>query len=116
MSITTGGNKPVRVMLHRVMLQASTPTRCKRAGKPSDKITEQWHRHRQLCKLNRRPLVDNRTKAKHMGTSHIIRVMVTKGTATKDMATKAIATKGTAIKIQGISKALISIWRPRRLV
>lgn len=121
MSITIGGNKPVRVRLHHVMLLAFTPKRCKRVGEPSDKITEQWQRHRQLRKLDQRPLVVNRTKARHMGISQIIKVMVTsgmaiKGTATKGKATKGMATKGKAINIQDISKASISMRGPKRLL
>lgn len=113
-------------MLHHVVLQAFTPTRCKRVDKPFDKITEQWHqhqhrhRHRQLRKLDRRPLVVSRTRVKHMEINPIIKDMITKGMATKAMsikgiATKGIATKGMAIKIQDISKASILIGSPTRL-
>jgi hypothetical protein len=115
MSITIGGNKLARAMLHHVVLLAFTPKRCKRVGKPFDKTTEPWQRHLQLRKLDQRQLVASHTKAKHTGISHITkdiatRDMVTRDMATRDTATKGIATKGRAINIRDLSKVSILMW------
>lgn len=101
-------------MLHHVVLPAFTPKRCKRVGKPFDKITEQWqqhhrhHRRHRLRKQDQRPLVANRTKARDMGISHMTKVMVTRDMVTRDMAIKG-TTKGTATNKQDIFEASNSI-------
>lgn len=101
MSTTIGGNKLARVTLHQVMHPAFTPKRCKRAGKPFDKITERWRRHHhdhQLRKLDLRPLVVNLTKARHMVTSLITKVMETRDMVIRDMTIRAMAIRAMAIK------------------
>lgn len=86
--ITTVDNKPARAIIRRVVLLASTLTRCKRVDKAVDKVMERWHR-RLLGSL----LVLVRLS---LALPMIAKVITT----TKAMQIKAMSTKGIATKVK----------------